>query len=179
PAAALDSGSSLAPAVNSVAPASVSARAIPTLSDASVGVLHPSSAAPDSATDEIPPRPATPAAAPAPRPTTPIAAVGFTAAPPAAVPAASIPPAPPAAIASTPAAAALAGNATPTPAMDRDFIARNQIVERYLSGRLPLKGATDFERFCKENPHMLDELGLPERVNAGLRLLEASGKPEP
>jgi hypothetical protein len=63
--------------------------------------------------------------------------------------------------------------------MDRDFIARNQIVERYLSGRLPLKGATDFERFCKDNPKMLDEIGLPERVNAGLRLLEASGKPEP
>jgi hypothetical protein len=63
--------------------------------------------------------------------------------------------------------------------MDRDFIARNQIVERYLSGRLPLKGATDFERFCKENPSLLDELGLPERVNAGLRLLEASGAPEP
>jgi len=63
--------------------------------------------------------------------------------------------------------------------MDRDFIARNQIVERYLSGRLPLKGATDFENFCKENPKVLDELGLPERVNAGLRLLEASGKPEP
>jgi hypothetical protein len=63
--------------------------------------------------------------------------------------------------------------------MDRDFIARNQIVERYLSGRLPIKGATDFERFCKENPALLDELGLPERVNAGLRLLEASGKPEP
>jgi hypothetical protein len=26
---------------------------------------------------------------------------------------------------------------------------------------------------------VLDELGLPERVNAGLRLLDASGKPEP
>lgn len=63
--------------------------------------------------------------------------------------------------------------------MDRDFIARNQIVERYISGRLPLKGATDFERFCRDNPHILDELGLPERVNAGLRLLDASGKPEP
>ncbi len=63
--------------------------------------------------------------------------------------------------------------------MDRDFIARNQIVERYLSGRLPLKGATDFERFCREHPELLDEIGLPERVNAGLRLLEASGKPEP
>jgi len=63
--------------------------------------------------------------------------------------------------------------------MDRDFIARNQIVERYLSGRLPLKGATDFEKFCTDNPAVLDELGLPERVNAGLRLLEAAGKPEP
>jgi len=63
--------------------------------------------------------------------------------------------------------------------MDRDFIARNQVVERYLSGRLPLKGATDFERFCHDNPQLLDEIGLPERVNAGLRLLEASGKPEP
>ena len=63
--------------------------------------------------------------------------------------------------------------------MDRDFIARNQVVERYLSGRLPLKGATDFERFCHDHPELLDDIGLPERVNAGLRLLEASGKPEP
>ncbi len=63
--------------------------------------------------------------------------------------------------------------------MDRDFINRNQVVERYLSGRLPLKGATEFERFCRDNPEILDELGLPERVNAGLRLLDASGKPEP
>ena len=63
--------------------------------------------------------------------------------------------------------------------MDRDFIARNQVVERYLSGRLPLKGATDFERFCHQHPELLDEIGLPERVHAGVRLLEASGKPEP
>lgn len=63
--------------------------------------------------------------------------------------------------------------------MDRDFIARNQVVERYLSGKLPIKAATDFERYCSEHPQLLDELGLPERVNAGLRLLEASGKPEP
>ena len=63
--------------------------------------------------------------------------------------------------------------------MDRDFIARNQVVERYLSGRLPLKGATEFEQFVHRHPEILDEIGLPERVNAGLRLLEASGKPEP
>ena len=62
--------------------------------------------------------------------------------------------------------------------MDRDSISRNQVVERYLSGRLPLKAATDFERYCRDNPQILDELGLAERVNAGLRLLEASGKPE-
>jgi hypothetical protein len=87
--------------------------------------------------------------------------------------AASAPPAAPAAPTSQ-------GRAVPpSPAMDRDSIARNQVVERYLSGRLPLKAATEFERFCKENPQVLDEIGLPERVNAGLRLLEAAGKPEP
>ena len=87
--------------------------------------------------------------------------------------------------ASPPAASPASTGGAPPPAqrgpelMDRDFIARNQVVERYLSGRLPIKGATDFERFCRENPELLDELGLPERVNAALRLLEASGKPEP
>jgi hypothetical protein len=65
------------------------------------------------------------------------------------------------------------------PVMDRDFIARNRIVELYLSGRLPVRGATVFERYCRQNPQILDEIGLPERVHAGLRLLEASGKPEP
>ena len=72
-----------------------------------------------------------------------------------------------------------ASASTPPRGMDRDFIARNQVVERYLSGKLPIKAATEFERYCKEHPQLLDELGLPERVNAGLRLLEASGKPEP
>lgn len=71
-------------------------------------------------------------------------------------------------------------SAAPAPnVMDRDFIARNQIVERYLSGKLPVKGAADFERFCHDYPELLDEIGLPQRVHAGLRLLEASGKPEP
>jgi hypothetical protein len=65
------------------------------------------------------------------------------------------------------------------PVMDREFIARNHIVELYLSGRLPVRGATVFERFCRDNPQILDEIGLPERVHTGLRLLEASGKPEP
>src|SRR5262249_2627419 len=85
--------------------------------------------------------------------------------------------APPSAPAAPAAGAVAAGS--PPRGMDRDFIARNQIVERYLSGKLPIKAATDFEHYCKEHPQLLDELGLPERVNAGLRLLEASGKPEP
>jgi hypothetical protein len=125
----------------------------------------------------------------------PPAKVAVAAAPaPAAAPARSAPPVKPAvasvaARAPTPSPAAApaprpapvaAATAVPAAApMDRDFIARNQVVERYLSGRLPLKGATDFERFCHEHPELLDEIGLPERVNAGLRLLEASGKPEP
>ncbi|HLQ07647.1 MAG TPA: hypothetical protein VK128_01175 [Steroidobacteraceae bacterium] len=85
-------------------------------------------------------------------------------------------PAPPAPV--QPAAAPTAAAAVPAP-MDRDFIARNQVIERYLSGRLPLKGATDFERFCHQHPELLDEIGLTDRVHAGVRLLEASGKPEP
>jgi hypothetical protein len=112
--------------------------------------VAPSAAAPSATPSALPARSATPKAAGA--PAQPV-------------------PAPPAA-ARTPAAAGSA-------AMDRDFVARNQVVERYLSGRLPLKGATDFERFCHQHPELLDEIGLPERVNAGLRLLEASGKPEP
>jgi hypothetical protein len=83
------------------------------------------------------------------------------------------------AAAPAPAGVAGAAPAAATPLMDRDFIARNQVVERYLCGKLPIKGATDFERFCREQPELLDEIGLAERVNAGIRLLEASGKPEP
>jgi hypothetical protein len=63
--------------------------------------------------------------------------------------------------------------------MDASFIQQNQIIERYLMGRLPLKGAQDFERFCRENPDTVTQLGLPDRINAALRLLDAAGQPEP
>lgn len=75
--------------------------------------------------------------------------------------------------------------ATPLPdvpshlSMSREFIQRHQIVERYLGGRLPPKGVQDFERFCADNPSLLDELGLPTHVNAALRLLEAGGRAPP
>ena len=121
---------------------------------------------------------AAPAATPSPAPAFPVTAP--------APPLAPIPPvsaAPPAQAAAPPPPAAPApASATASHSaelMDRDFIARNQVVERYLSGRLPIKGATDFERFCRDHPEILDELGIPERVNAALRLLEAGGKPEP
>src|SRR5436190_16844162 len=77
-----------------------------------------------------------------------------------------------------PAAGAIAPG-TVAPAMDREFIIKNQIVERYLAGRLPPKGVTDFEKLIRSRPQLIDELGLPERVNAGLRLLDAAGIAEP
>jgi hypothetical protein len=63
--------------------------------------------------------------------------------------------------------------------MDREFIIKNQIVERYLAGRLPPKGVTDFERLIRSRPQLIDELGLADKVNAGLRLLDAAGIAEP
>src|SRR5688572_6914504 len=69
--------------------------------------------------------------------------------------------------------------AGPSVPMDREFIIKNQIVERYLAGRLPPKGVTDFERLIRSRPQLIEELGLPEKVNAGLRLLDAAGIAEP
>jgi len=112
----------------------------------------------------------------------PAPAAAGAASPPAATVARSVPPrssTTPAAPATSAPTTSSASAVPPAPLMDRDFIARNQVVERYLSGRLPLKAATEFERFCRDHAELLDEIGLPERVNAGLRLLEASGKPEP
>jgi hypothetical protein len=63
--------------------------------------------------------------------------------------------------------------------MDREFIIKNQIVERYLAGRLPPKGVTDFEKLIRSRPQLIEELGLAEKVNAGLRLLDAAGIAEP
>jgi hypothetical protein len=67
----------------------------------------------------------------------------------------------------------------PAPAMDREFIIKNQIVERYLAGRLPPKGVTDFEKLIRQRPQLIEELGLADKVNAGLRLLDAAGIAEP
>jgi hypothetical protein len=142
---------------------------------ASEHAAPPIARAPVAAAPAATPPPAPASAAPASSVTTPVPPPApmpsVSAAPPAQ---AAAPPPPPAAPAAPSAPAAASAEL-----MDRDFIARNQVVERYLSGRLPIKGATDFERFCRDHPEILDELGIPERVNAALRLLEAGGKPEP
>ncbi|MGH9693134.1 MAG: hypothetical protein ACRD5Z_03245 [Bryobacteraceae bacterium] len=59
--------------------------------------------------------------------------------------------------------------------MDREFILRNQIAERYIAGRLPIRGTHDFERYCRQHPEFIQELGMAERVHSALRLLEAGG----
>jgi hypothetical protein len=188
-AAAARQGNRTAPkpnAANGAAPAPPIAKAAPDVAEKAAPKTPPAEApslaswasARESAALAKKPAPTAKAAAPA------AAAAPLKSAPPAKPPVASVaaraptpsraaPPAP------TPAPVAAASVVPAAAPMDRDFIARNQVVERYLSGRLPLKGATDFERFCHEHPELLDEIGLPERVNAGLRLLEASGKPEP
>ena len=118
-----------------------------------------------------------PARKPAPAPSPTAAASRPAVTPPPKAPAASAPPRPASAVNQKklpkPESVAV------PPVMDREFILRNRIVELYVSGSLPVRGATVFEQFCRENPQILDEIGLPERVHAGLRLLDASGKPEP
>jgi hypothetical protein len=76
--------------------------------------------------------------------------------------------------------------AAPTPALevpsarvDREFVLKNQLVERYLGGRLPLRGAQDLERFCRENPQLLEEIRLEQNIHAAVRLLESSGHSSP
>ena len=62
------------------------------------------------------------------------------------------------------------------PRFDRKFIEDHKLVERYLEGKLPFKGARDLENYCRVNPEYLNELKLSERVQTTLKLLEASGR---
>lgn len=64
------------------------------------------------------------------------------------------------------------------PRFDRQFIEENDLIERYLNGKLPFKGARDLEQWCREHPEFLEELNLTERTHASLKLLEASGRPQ-
>jgi hypothetical protein len=83
----------------------------------------------------------------------------------------------------TSATAAIAATATngsmPAARVDREFVLKNQLVERYLAGRLPLRGAQDLERFCRENPQLLDEIQLEKNIQGAVKLLESSGHASP
>jgi hypothetical protein len=48
--------------------------------------------------------------------------------------------------------------------MDRTYIQSQHIVERYLSGDLSVREAREFEKFCGENPDVLNSLPIPARV---------------
>src|SRR5438270_619236 len=68
-------------------------------------------------------------------------------------------------------------NAQPAARFDAKFIEDHKLVERYLEGKLPAKGARDLENWCRANPAYLEALNLSDRTQAGLRLLEACGAP--
>lgn len=63
------------------------------------------------------------------------------------------------------------------PRFDRKFIEDHDILERYLDGKLPVKGARELENWCRSNPGYLTELNLSERAQSSLKLLEACGRP--
>jgi hypothetical protein len=63
------------------------------------------------------------------------------------------------------------------PRFDAKFIEDHSLIERYLDGKLPAKGARDLENWCRANPDYLNSLKLSDRAQASLRLLEAIGRP--
>jgi hypothetical protein len=52
--------------------------------------------------------------------------------------------------------------------MDRNYIEREQIVDRYLAGELTVREAREFEKYCLENPQFLNSLPIPVRLKARL-----------
>jgi hypothetical protein len=65
-----------------------------------------------------------------------------------------------------------------SPRFDAKFIEDHKLIERYLENKLPAKGARDLELWCRAHPEYLSGLKLPERTQASLKLLEASGQPQ-
>jgi hypothetical protein len=61
---------------------------------------------------------------------------------------------------------------------DAKFIEDHKLIERYLENKLPAKGARDLEAWCRAHPDYLNNLKLPERTQASLKLLDASGQPQ-
>jgi hypothetical protein len=65
---------------------------------------------------------------------------------------------------------------TMPPRFDAKFIEEHKLIERYLENKLPVRGARDLENWCRAHPEYLSNLKLPERTQASLKLLEASGQ---
>jgi hypothetical protein len=59
---------------------------------------------------------------------------------------------------------------------DQKFIEEHGLIERYLDGKLPYKGARELEAWCRSHPEFLDNLRLSERTHFAMKLLEASGR---
>lgn len=68
-------------------------------------------------------------------------------------------------------------NAQTAARFDAKFIEDHKLIDRYLEGKLPAKGARDLENWCRANPAYLEALKLSQRTQAGLQLLEACGAP--
>ena len=68
-------------------------------------------------------------------------------------------------------------NAQTAARFDAKFIEDHKLIDRYLEGKLPVKGARDLENWCRAHPEYLNELKLSERAQTSLKLLEASGQP--
>jgi hypothetical protein len=68
-------------------------------------------------------------------------------------------------------------NAQTAARFDAKFIEDHQLLDRYLEGKLPPKGARDLENWCRANPPYLEAMKLSERAQASLKLLEACGRP--
>lgn len=59
--------------------------------------------------------------------------------------------------------------------MDRKYIEKEHIVDRYLSGDLMMREARDFERFCLDHPQFVSSLPIPDRLKAHLSRRPAEG----
>src|SRR5260221_5504155 len=66
-------------------------------------------------------------------------------------------------------------NAQTAARFDAKFIEDHKLIDRYLEGKLPAKGARDLENWCRANPAYLEALNLSQRTQASLQLLEACG----
>jgi hypothetical protein len=59
--------------------------------------------------------------------------------------------------------------------MDREQIKSERIVERYLSGDLTMRGAREFEQFCRDHPEVLESLPIPARIKSQLSVKAFDG----